>query len=77
MLKYIIYMEIIISNALAFRKIKVTNVTRVSMNMIHTVLRIYVRYYGKSKRNQKYDHVTISSWDADILKCDLPVFVDF
>ena len=55
MLKYISYIEIIISNTLAFRKIKISNVTRVSMNMIHTVLRIYVRYYGKSKRNQKYD----------------------
>ena len=45
--------KIIISN-LVFGKIKVTDVTRVSMDMI-ILLRTYVKYYGKSKQNQKYD----------------------
>jgi hypothetical protein len=47
--------KIIISNSLVFGKIKVTDVTRVSMDMIQIVLRTYVKYYGKSKQNQKYD----------------------
>jgi hypothetical protein len=47
--------KIIISNSLVFGKIKATDVTRVSMDMIQIVLRTYVKYYGKSKQNQKYD----------------------
>jgi hypothetical protein len=75
MLKYINYMEITISNTLAFRKIIVT---RVSMIYIYPYSITKICKILNSKQNQKlWIHVTIRSWYTDILKCDLPVLVDF